>query len=639
MCDYRESRERWEWVNLAPYASHSSDPSLIWRRSENETRVDYGSPRQPRPVGTHFPELESSEIQTQDLAGALSRFKTAFQVDKERIASSTAFRRLEYKTQMFVSHEGDHFRTRLTHTIEVDETARFIAQALRLNEDLVEAIALGHDLGHTPIGHSGEATLDRMFQKYWPGQEPYECVNGETYGPAFYHNVQSVRVVDTLEKGYEWDLRPNVRRYDLDNPPAVRGRGMDLTWAVREGILKHSSRGLKAGQRRMYGSQYLMAELEPFQPATLEGQAVEFADEVTSLMHDLADGLRSRLFTLSDLREGLLKWIHVDELPDLLGLTARLGHTEDPLGRSRVRKLLELLEVIRQGDDCTVGIVLAFLRSVLISNLVEASYSRLLRSMAGGAPDRLQAVPRVTVKAGPPDLLWVHINIGRWPGPTRDSYCPQAWEVNPAECQTTLQTFRRSGNRVQPTSDLAWEPARLWWVMKSLDPFQSREVIVERGDGKVWAYPLGSVCLTYGGAHLVGYDENLLGLRDWLRGQFIPDYLHHNSTVLRMNDKGQRFLADLFALYYSTPSLMHRSALERYQMWQAASASPEALQQRKSFVLRIVEHLQGMTDRYLEQEYARLFMPGGSVSERDEVGIVDGGRPPFEAPQAGQPEE
>jgi len=205
MCDYRESREKWEWASLAPYASHSSDPSLTWRRSENDERITDSQHRRSRPLGVHFPDSTANGRQTSDIAGSLSRFKTAFQVDKERIASSTAFRRLEYKTQVFVSHEGDHFRTRLTHTIEVDETARFIAQALRLNEDLVEAIALGHDLGHTPFGHSGEKALHELIKAHWPQGEEPEGARGEQYGPAFYHNIQSVRVVDSLEKGYEWD--------------------------------------------------------------------------------------------------------------------------------------------------------------------------------------------------------------------------------------------------------------------------------------------------------------------------------------------------------------------------------------------------------------------------------------------------
>jgi dGTPase len=240
MYDYRESREHWEWANLAPFAGHSSDPSLNWRRSDNNAHLAHPLPPRPRPVEEHFPDLDAADLPTDDLAGSQSRFKTAFQIDKERIASSTAFRRLESKTQVFVAHEGDHFRTRLTHTIEVDETARAIAQALHLNEDLTNAIALGHDLGHTPFGHDGETALSQLFEKYWPELDQYDEHNGEKYGPVFFHNVQSVRVVDSLEKGYDWDRRLPGQKPNLFDPPIGQGWGLDLTWAVREGILKHS---------------------------------------------------------------------------------------------------------------------------------------------------------------------------------------------------------------------------------------------------------------------------------------------------------------------------------------------------------------------------------------------------------------
>jgi len=134
-------------------------------------------------------------------------YRTEFQRDRERIIHSRAFRRLEYKTQVFINHEGDHYRTRLTHTIEVAQIARTIARALRINEDLAESIALAHDLGHTPFGHAGERTLNELLRDHG----------------GFEHNRQSLRVVDVLEKNY----------FDFN--------GLNLTFETREGIIKHSS--------------------------------------------------------------------------------------------------------------------------------------------------------------------------------------------------------------------------------------------------------------------------------------------------------------------------------------------------------------------------------------------------------------
>jgi dGTP triphosphohydrolase len=634
MCDYRESRESWEWANLAPYASHSSDPSLSWRRSDNDKKVAAPNKPQPRRGDVHFPNMQDahSHMPVPDLAGAVSRFKTAFQLDKERITSSTAFRRLEYKTQMFVTHEGDHYRTRLTHTIEVNETARFIAQALQLNEDLVDAIALGHDVGHTPFGHAGEDALDKLFREHWPEGEEQEVIGEELYGGAFYHNVQSVRVVDSLEKGYEWDRRPIVADNDLHNPAVARGHGLDLTWAVREGILKHSSRGLrKKNNVRMYGSDYLMAELDPFQPATLEGQVIEFADEIASMMHDLEDGLRSRLFTLGDLRNALAEHlIHTKrELKDILGLSARFIHREpgSPRIQSRVSKLLSLIHEIRTGTDCTVGTVLAVLRSIFLSNIVETSYSRLIHAMAGTTTGIFDP-PSVTNEAGPDDLIWLHFDIQAPHGPLEDSYCAEAWDIDPTQRTVEIRTFHRATSNIQPVT-VVQEDAQVYWYSRTTNLVETRTVIIRRQDGTVWQYPLGNVCITFGGAKLIGYDNKLLDLRKWLRGEFIPDRLHKASMVVRMNDKGQRWLEQLFELYLERPQIINRRALQRFHMWKQAHDSPAQLQAKPAFVLRIVEHLQGMTDRYLTEEYSRLFLHERTVGREEEITLVDGDESPF----------
>ncbi len=178
-------------------------------------------------------------------------YRTEYQRDRERIIHSRAFRRLEYKTQVFINHEGDHYRTRLTHTIEVAQIARAVSRALRLNEDLAESIALAHDLGHTPFGHVGERELDRLLKEHGFG--------------GFEHNRQSLRVVELLEKRYE----------DFD--------GLNLTWETREGIIKHSGT-------------YDRPETSCFHPEeqpSLEAQIIDYADEIAYNNHDLDDGISS----------------------------------------------------------------------------------------------------------------------------------------------------------------------------------------------------------------------------------------------------------------------------------------------------------------------------------------------------------
>lgn len=201
----REEIEQMERENLSPYATLSANSK---GRDIPETPCDI------RPV---------------------------FQRDRDRILHSKAFRRLKNKTQVFLTPKGDHYRTRLSHTLEVSQNARTIAKALRLNEDLVEAIALGHDLGHTPFGHAGEFVLNEL------------CEDG------FRHNEQSVRTVEKLEKN---------------------GRGLNLTWEVRDGILNHQSK---------------------LTPNTLEGKIVRFSDKIAYINHDIDDAIRAQVLTEDDI--------------------------------------------------------------------------------------------------------------------------------------------------------------------------------------------------------------------------------------------------------------------------------------------------------------------------------------------------
>tara|TARA_B100000029_G_C17608366_1_gene968259 strand:- start:5809 stop:6945 length:1137 start_codon:yes stop_codon:yes gene_type:complete len=192
-----------------------------------------------------------------------SSYRTEFQRDRDRIIHSTAFRRLVYKTQVFVNHEGDLYRTRLTHSLEVAQIARTVARAMNLNEDLVEAISLAHDLGHTPFGHAGQDALNNCMKKYG----------------GFEHNLQSLRVVDKLENRY-----PNFT-------------GLNLTFETREGILKHCST-TNARKLGDIGERFLTRN----QPS-LEAQIANIADQIAYNNHDIDDGLRSGLITVEDLSE------------------------------------------------------------------------------------------------------------------------------------------------------------------------------------------------------------------------------------------------------------------------------------------------------------------------------------------------
>lgn len=204
--------------------------------------------------------------------------RTAFERDRDRIIHSSAFRRLKHKTQVFVYHEGDHYRTRLTHSIEVAQIARSIARVLGLDEDLTESLALAHDLGHTPFGHAGERELDRLMQPHG----------------GFDHNAQALRIVTRLERRYA--------RYD----------GLNLTWETLEGLVKHNGplideEGNPAGHYREKGLPQAIVEyaeahdLRLASFASAEAQAAAVADDIAYNAHDIDDGLRAKLFDVIDL--------------------------------------------------------------------------------------------------------------------------------------------------------------------------------------------------------------------------------------------------------------------------------------------------------------------------------------------------
>ena len=205
--------------------------------------------------------------------------RSDFQRDRDRIIHSSAFRRLVYKTQVFLNHEGDLFRTRLTHSLEVAQLGRSIARSLHLNEDLVEAIALAHDLGHTPFGHAGQDALDECLKRHNPASAGFE------------HNLQSLRVVDSLEERY----------------PSYNG--LNLTFETREGILKHCSRRnariMEAREPSGVAQRFVdqQGAKERWRQPSLEAQLANLADEIAYNAHDIDDGVRSGLLTLEQLQQ------------------------------------------------------------------------------------------------------------------------------------------------------------------------------------------------------------------------------------------------------------------------------------------------------------------------------------------------
>ncbi len=197
--------------------------------------------------------------------------RTCFQRDRDRIVHSSSFRRLEYKTQVFVNHEGDNYRTRLTHSLEGAQIGRTVARALGLNEELTESLILGHDLGHTPFGHSGERVMDELMHEHG----------------GFEHNRQTLRILEVLERRY------------------AGFPGLNLTWEVREGIIKHRPDSDVAAP----------ADYAPGEAPTLEAQLVDFVDEIAYNNHDVDDGLSSRMFTVDAIRSvALFREAHDDAL-------------------------------------------------------------------------------------------------------------------------------------------------------------------------------------------------------------------------------------------------------------------------------------------------------------------------------------
>jgi len=304
----REKAERLEQQTLSPYAAKSAESK-----------------------GRMYP-MQACDI------------RTAFQKDRDRIIHSKAFRRLMHKTQVFISPEGDHYRTRLTHTLEVAQISRTVSRALSLNEDLTEAIALGHDLGHTPFGHTGEDALDSLV----PG--------------GFRHNIQSVRVVNKIENG---------------------GAGLNLTHEVLNGILNHRTECT---------------------PETLEGKVVQICDKIAYMNHDIDDALRAKIITQADIPRhitnmlGTTSVIRIDLLVrNLVDASLNKNDIQLPPGLANVLRELRsylfenvYINQLHQGERNKIQGMLKLLYEYYISNPQELPDDMLTRAQNG--MDKARAV-------------------------------------------------------------------------------------------------------------------------------------------------------------------------------------------------------------------------------------------------------
>ena len=280
--------------------------------------------------------------------------RTAFQRDRDRIVHSAAFRRLEYKTQVFVNHEGDYYRTRLTHTIEAAQVTRTVATALGLNRDLAEAVALAHDLGHTPFGHAGERVLNDLMQPHG----------------GFDHNAQSLRTVDWIEVRY-----PNFR-------------GLNLSFEVREGIVKHSHfKGRAAAQ-----------EFDPEIYPCLEAQIVDLADEIAYLAHDVDDGLNAQMLTIADL-----------DRSRLYREAAAIAHDASPAGNDRVMRYQTVIRMIDvMATDLVTNLDREIERAGIASLEAVRRAGRALAAFSPGIGAQVDELKRIMR-----DRLYRHYRVSR----------------------------------------------------------------------------------------------------------------------------------------------------------------------------------------------------------------------------------
>ena len=779
MCLYSDFWILWEKKHLAPYAVHSDHP---WY-----TRRDHV----PQPSGVI------------DSCGTRSRYRTPFEIDKDRITNSQAFRRLEYKTQVFVTHEGDNYRTRLTHSLEVAEIARHIARALRLNEHLVEAIALGHDLGHAPYGHVAETAINNWLRAL---RHPYDRYF------YFCHNRNSLEVVEHLEPGYDWDARRSDQGF---------GQGLDLTLGVREGILVHNTMGYRgaAHLQANFGDKHEEAirrlskatRLKGLHfPGSLEAQVVRAADDLAQRVHDLEDGFRSGLIKKTEVcerirdyydsllrelkptfsaQEGLVRLSEqtCDSKVSALFIDHVVSMLDDPQGqdpfigeqysdidvtgsddiakkmeddsykrrfqrvamvafllhmwreakyldclppedrsraRSRVLKYTYLLEEIlwAAGDGNVLGQghlptyhLIAFLRGVMLANIIEHSFWNIHRRLSPGFRDlnaeAFEREAREQQGGGCTEWLLIIVLVDGLREKTGPCLGFKPYENN--QSRRVLLRFPTEEERrefvaehmngileadergfwkaletrgPEPVARIEWltkarDPALTEWLRLSFDGKSPQWVSVDRvvisfagyrelcpgkTDGTCGCSsetdggcPRSDRCPYYAQrrhpdiSRLVELQSQVRKLDEYLR-DLIHVRLHERAQLARMNDMGMRVIGDLLERYRRNPRTMHDRVWARLRVynemnnvapviaafakkpiveremtglpddvfrvicdWERGGDCAEA--SRYSLVRRIIEHVSGMTDRFIANEYNRAHQCGREIEPQDET--------------------
>ncbi len=799
MCVYSKFWVEWEKKNLAPYAVHSDDP---WYTE----RFNSDSPEH------HL-----------DRHGSRSRYRTPFEIDKDRITNSTAFRRLEYKTQVFVTHEGDNYRTRLTHSLEVAEIARHIARSLRLNEHLVEAIALGHDLGHAPYGHEAEKAINNWLKK---SEEKFN----QNY--CFCHNYHSVENVDHLEPGYDWDRRTDAERF---------GWGINLTKGVREGLLTHTSMGFRGHIHRNStfddnfeaAIQQMMKnknDIGLFFPGSLEAQVVRISDDLAQRIHDLEDGLRSRILNKNNigavikeyfdallsrkifeydetntylehhLKQGSIRVpkIFIHQIVEMIGksdknlpayfnyenkeiveqmqneinrkykedeeyrnkfeLAANLAFVlhmwrseeylnamkeEDQwLSKCRILKYLELLlgiiDNVKSDDNKKADnkkqelpsyIYIAFLRGLLLANIIEHSYWRIQMALDAGyqstnyydiskeirehindqtAKNQVKPENQVNEKifviiAVVDGIIITEGDFFDYEARPNELHCfkfqgengeanrqfrkfmnesyKEILETNGANLPVLVKNYAEEYRKL---SKVIWlnkfeEPEITEYVKLVFDdndkdkdtgewiPLKQIKIYftgykeicpgVRTGNCKYINYPIegctDSCTFRKKGRYpdinrVIIYDKYAASLDNRLK-KLIRERLHNGYRIARMNYMGNKIITALLELYYKNPRLMHErvwSRLRAYKPLDEGAVTNEidnyikksiverekeplpetvfdALKTCEANILclirRIIEHIAGMTDRFITNEYNRLNEAGREVEHHDET--------------------
>ena len=319
-------------------------------------------------------------------------YRTEYQRDRDRIIHSTGFRRLEYKTQVFVNHEGDLYRTRLTHSIEVAQIARSIARTLALNEDLTEAIALAHDLGHTPFGHAGQDALNACMKPYG----------------GFEHNLQSLRVVDVLETKY------------------AEFSGLNLTFETREGILKHCA--IKHAQQLGDVAQRFIDKTQP----SLEAQLTNIADQIAYNNHDIDDGVRSGLISIEQLQSTDLFAKHYDQVKQQYPTLDQTRSLHETVRRMIGEQVVDLVKnsqsLIQQSGVASIADVRAYPTALIRFSDDMFEQSRLMKKFLRENLYFHHQVYRMTRKAHQiiEALFDAFINDQRLLPPEHQTYAKQA---------------------------------------------------------------------------------------------------------------------------------------------------------------------------------------------------------------------